>query len=68
VLVRKAADLPAATAGGNAFLLAVPQVAATQGMYEVSSVPADSQLWQLIALCAGETGVASRQHHWHATP
>jgi hypothetical protein len=37
-------------------LLLLLQVAATQGMYDVSSVPADSQLWQLIALCAGKAG------------
>jgi Na+/H+ antiporter NhaD/arsenite permease-like protein len=31
----------------------VPLVAATMGMYDVNAVPQDSQLWQLIALCAG---------------
>lgn len=31
----------------------VPLVAATQGMYSLTAVPPDSQLWQLIALCAG---------------
>ncbi|KAF6254000.1 citrate transporter-domain-containing protein [Scenedesmus sp. NREL 46B-D3] len=34
----------------------VPLVAATQGMYDTGSVPADSPLWQLIALCAGTGG------------
>jgi hypothetical protein len=32
----------------------VPLVAASMGMYDLSRVPMDSQLWQLIALCAGE--------------
>jgi hypothetical protein len=31
----------------------VPLVAATMGMYDLSQVPQDDQLWQLIALCAG---------------
>lgn len=31
----------------------VPLVAASMGMYDVSQVPQDAQLWQLIALCAG---------------
>lgn len=31
----------------------VPLVAATMGMYDLALVPADSQLWQLIALAAG---------------
>eukprot|EP00775_Hariotina_reticulata_P008069 gene8070-8264_t len=34
----------------------VPLVAATMGMYDVNAVPQDSQLWQLIALCAGTGG------------
>jgi len=34
----------------------VPLVAATMGMYDISRVPADSQLWQMIALCAGTGG------------
>lgn len=34
----------------------VPLVAATMGMYDVAAVPPDSQLWQLIALCAGTGG------------
>lgn len=34
----------------------VPLVAATMGMYEMSQYPQDSQLWQLIAYCAGTGG------------
>jgi len=34
----------------------VPLVAATMGMYSIGDVPMDSQLWQLIALCAGTGG------------
>lgn len=34
----------------------VPLVAATMGMYPVADVPMDSQLWQLIAFCAGTGG------------
>jgi Na+/H+ antiporter NhaD/arsenite permease-like protein len=34
----------------------VPLVAATMGMYELSQHPADSELWQLIAYCAGTGG------------
>lgn len=34
----------------------VPLVAATMGMYPVSQVPTDSELWQLIAYCAGTGG------------
>uniref|UniRef100_A0A0D6R2A7 Citrate transporter-like domain-containing protein n=1 Tax=Araucaria cunninghamii TaxID=56994 RepID=A0A0D6R2A7_ARACU len=34
----------------------VPLVAATMGMYDVSSFPVDSELWQLIAYCAGTGG------------
>jgi len=34
----------------------VPLVAATMGMYNIADVPMDSQLWQLIALCAGTGG------------
>eukprot|EP01038_Epipyxis_sp_PR26KG_P013263 gene13263-17769_t len=34
----------------------VPLVAATMGMYSLNDVPADSQLWQLIAYCAGTGG------------
>jgi Na+/H+ antiporter NhaD/arsenite permease-like protein len=34
----------------------VPLVAATMGMYPVSQQPMDSNLWQLIAFCAGTGG------------
>jgi Na+/H+ antiporter NhaD/arsenite permease-like protein/CBS domain-containing protein len=34
----------------------VPLVAATMGMYSITDVPMDSQLWQLIAFCAGTGG------------
>jgi len=34
----------------------VPLVAATMGMYDVSEFPVDSELWQLIAYCAGTGG------------
>jgi len=34
----------------------VPLVAATMGMYDLSEWPADSELWQLIAYCAGTGG------------
>ncbi|XP_027935799.1 sodium/proton antiporter 2-like [Vigna unguiculata] len=34
----------------------VPLVAATMGMYDVSSFPQDSEFWQLIALCASTGG------------
>ncbi|XP_043713931.1 sodium/proton antiporter 1 isoform X2 [Telopea speciosissima] len=34
----------------------VPLVAATIGMYDISSFPQDSELWQLIAYCAGTGG------------
>eukprot|EP00252_Welwitschia_mirabilis_P019329 TRINITY_DN4441_c0_g1_i1.p1 TRINITY_DN4441_c0_g1~~TRINITY_DN4441_c0_g1_i1.p1 ORF type:complete len:575 (+),score=122.66 TRINITY_DN4441_c0_g1_i1:396-2120(+) len=34
----------------------VPLVAATMGMYDLSSFPIDSELWQLIAYCAGTGG------------
>jgi Na+/H+ antiporter NhaD/arsenite permease-like protein len=34
----------------------VPLVAATMGMYDVAQFPQDSQLWQLIAYCAGTGG------------
>lgn len=42
----------------SAFIDNVPLVAATMGMYDISKVPADSQLWQMIALAAGG---------WHVT-
>ncbi|CAG9459956.1 unnamed protein product [Pedinophyceae sp. YPF-701] len=34
----------------------VPLVAATMGMYDISQHPVDSDLWQLIAYCAGTGG------------
>lgn len=34
----------------------VPLVAATMGMYSLEQVPQDSDLWQLIAFCAGTGG------------
>lgn len=34
----------------------VPLVAATMGMYDLSSFPKDSEFWQLIAFCAGTGG------------
>lgn len=34
----------------------VPLVAATMGMYSLDTIPQDSELWQLIAFCAGTGG------------
>ncbi|KAK6159277.1 hypothetical protein DH2020_006591 [Rehmannia glutinosa] len=34
----------------------VPLVAATMGMYDLSSFPKDSEFWQLVAYCAGTGG------------
>ncbi|KAL6546125.1 Sodium/proton antiporter 1 [Orobanche gracilis] len=34
----------------------VPLVAATIGMYDISSFPRDSEFWQLVAYCAGTGG------------
>lgn len=34
----------------------VPLVAATMGMYDMSTFPQDARLWQLIAYCAGTGG------------
>ena len=34
----------------------VPLVAATMGMYDLSSFPQDSKFWQLVAYCAGTGG------------
>lgn len=34
----------------------VPLVAATMGMYDLSTFPADSKLWEFIAYCAGTGG------------
>ena len=47
-------DLIAAAIGVVSSLVDnVPLVAATMGMYDLGQYPVDSQLWQLIALCAG---------------
>ncbi|CAH8313335.1 unnamed protein product [Eruca vesicaria subsp. sativa] len=34
----------------------VPLVAATMGMYDLTSFPQDSEFWQLVAFCAGTGG------------
>lgn len=34
----------------------VPLVAATMGMYDLSTFPQDSEFWQLVAYCAGTGG------------
>merc|ERR1711988_2041261 len=34
----------------------VPLVAATMSMYDIHDIPIDSELWQLIAFCAGTGG------------
>ena len=34
----------------------VPLVAATMGMYDLTSFPQDSKFWQLVAYCAGTGG------------
>lgn len=41
---------------GSAIIDNVPLVAATMGMYPISTTPMDSSLWQLIAYCAGTGG------------
>lgn len=47
-------DIIAAVIGlVSALIDNVPLVAATMGMYDLNQVPVDSQLWQLVALCAG---------------
>ena len=40
----------------SALINNVPLVAATMGMYDIGAFPADSELWQLIAYCAGTGG------------
>ncbi|XP_010500531.1 PREDICTED: uncharacterized protein LOC104777902 [Camelina sativa] len=40
----------------SAILDNVPLVAATMGMYNLSTFPQDSEFWQLISLCAGTGG------------
>jgi Na+/H+ antiporter NhaD/arsenite permease-like protein len=53
----KSPDLIAAAIGvASAVIDNVPLVAATMGMYDTAAVPADSELWQLIAYCAGTGG------------
>ncbi|KAJ6409556.1 hypothetical protein OIU84_009121 [Salix udensis] len=41
---------------GSAIIDNVPLVAATMGMYDLSSFPQDHEFWQLIAFCAGTGG------------
>ncbi|XP_022748850.1 sodium/proton antiporter 1-like [Durio zibethinus] len=40
----------------SAIIDSVPLVAATMGMYDLSSFPQDSEFWQLVAYCAGTGG------------
>lgn len=40
----------------SAILDNVPLVAATMGMYDLTSFPQDSEFWQLVAYCAGTGG------------
>ncbi|KAF3435464.1 hypothetical protein FNV43_RR22553 [Rhamnella rubrinervis] len=40
----------------SAFIDNVPLVAAAMGMYDLTSIPQDSEFWQLIALCASTGG------------
>lgn len=50
-------DLIAAAIGmASAVIDNVPLVAATMGMYDLATQPADSELWQLVAYCAGTGG------------
>ena len=50
-------DIIAAVIGiVSALIDNVPLVAATMGMYDVAQFPKDSELWQLIAYCAGTGG------------
>ncbi|GJP35622.1 hypothetical protein CLOM_g20117 [Closterium sp. NIES-68] len=50
-------ELIAGTIGlASAVIDNVPLVAATMGMYDLSTFPADAELWQLIAYCAGTGG------------
>ncbi|KAF0914538.1 hypothetical protein E2562_029474 [Oryza meyeriana var. granulata] len=51
------ADLIASIIGvASAIIDNVPLVAATMGMYDLSSFPQDADFWQLIAFCAGTGG------------
>jgi Na+/H+ antiporter NhaD/arsenite permease-like protein len=58
IIVLMASDLSLSSLSGlaSAVIDNVPLVAATMGMYDMSSNPQDSQLWQLIAYCAGTGG------------
>lgn len=50
-------ELIAGTIGlASALIDNVPLVAATMGMYTTEQFPVDSELWQLIAYCAGTGG------------
>ncbi|KAL6600466.1 hypothetical protein ACP70R_023517 [Stipagrostis hirtigluma subsp. patula] len=51
------ADLTASAIGvASAIIDNVPLVAATMGMYDLTSFPQDSDFWQLVAFCAGTGG------------
>ncbi|KAL6596982.1 hypothetical protein ACP70R_047116 [Stipagrostis hirtigluma subsp. patula] len=51
------ADLiPSAIGVASAIIDNVPLVAATMGMYDLTSFPQDSDFWQLVAFCAGTGG------------
>lgn len=51
------ADLIASAIGvASAIIDNVPLVAATMGMYDLTSFPQDSDFWQLVAFCAGTGG------------
>uniref|UniRef100_A0A0D9XBD4 Citrate transporter-like domain-containing protein n=1 Tax=Leersia perrieri TaxID=77586 RepID=A0A0D9XBD4_9ORYZ len=50
-------DLIASAIGvASAIIDNVPLVAATMGMYDLTSFPQDSDFWQLVAFCAGTGG------------
>jgi Na+/H+ antiporter NhaD/arsenite permease-like protein len=50
-------ELIAGTIGlASALIDNVPLVAATMGMYSTEQFPMDSEIWQLIAFCAGTGG------------
>ena len=50
-------DIVATVIGlASALIDNVPLVAATMGMYDIAQFPKDSELWQLIAYCAGTGG------------
>jgi Na+/H+ antiporter NhaD/arsenite permease-like protein len=50
-------DLIASAIGvASAIVDNVPLVAATMGMYDLTSYPQDSDFWQLVAFCAGTGG------------